>query len=104
MKQNTIFITVIVICLVLLTTFYFGYFRGLSYDPSATYEVPAVVCEVNEETGWITFEDWNGEAWCIRDTGYKVGQLVILTFNDKDTLDIYDDIIVEVRRAEGTNS
>lgn len=100
MKQSNIFIIVMVICIILLCIFFFGYYRGLSYDPTSTYEVPAIVAEVNEENGWVTFEDWNGEAWCIRGTDYKVSELVILTFNDQDSFDIYDDAIVEVRRAE----
>ena len=100
-NSNKIIITLVLVAAIFLfATFMWGYFKGLNYDPTHTYEAPAVVVHVDDSTGWVTFEDWNGEAWCIRNSGYYVSQLVILTFNDNDTIDIYDDMIVEVRRAE----
>ena len=100
MKKRTarMIVTFIAIVVTGLTAFYIGEYHGLNYDPSATYEAPVRVEEIDKVTGWVTLVDWNGEAWCVRDQDYKVGQLAIVTFNDNNTPDnIYDDLIVEVR-------
>ena len=73
-----------------------GWIRGEAFDPTSTYTAPAKVVEIDETTGWVTFVDWAGEAWCIRGEGYEVDQLVVITFNDNNTESIYDDLIVDV--------
>jgi hypothetical protein len=72
--------------------------HGEAFDPTSTYTAPAKVVEIDEATGWVTFADWAGEAWCIRDDGYEVDQLVVITFNNNNTESIYDDLIVDVSR------
>ena len=93
-----------VICFVLsiiaIAAFFFGNFLGLSHDPSMIYESSAKVIEVDQETGWVTLEDWDGEAWCIRNDSFLEGELVILVFNDCNTETIYDDVIVEIHRGD----
>lgn len=73
---------------------------GLPRDtivPIETYEVPAVVIEVNDETGWVTFVDWANETWYIRGSGYVPGQLIVAVFDDNGTPDtIYDDMVVDI--------
>ena len=98
MKKRTVrmIITFIAIVITSLITFYIGEYHGLNYDPSSTYTAPARVAEVDETTGWVTFVDWAGEAWCIRGENYEVDQLVMITFNDNNTESIYDDLIVDV--------
>lgn len=97
MKKSTSTIIFILI-LACFVCYFLGHAIGLEYDPTSTYLAPAMVSEVDETTDWVTFVDWGGEAWCIRNTGYEVGQLVILEFNDNATEDnIYDDSIVNVR-------
>ena len=75
-----------------------GWMHGEAFDPTSTYTAPAKVIEVDETSGWATFADWAGEVWCIRAEGYKVDQLVVITFNDNNTESIYDDLIVDVSR------
>lgn len=87
-----IFITIIVA----FAAYSLGWIKGESFDPSSTYTAPARVAEVDETTGWVTFVDWAGEAWCIRGEGYEADQLVVITFNDNNTESIYDDLIVDV--------
>lgn len=94
-KSLVVFISVMfaILC------FFIGQALGLSYDPSSTYQSPAVVIETDEQTGWVTLVDWNGEAWCIRDDGFTEDELVIVTFNNNETESIYDDLIVKIDRA-----
>ena len=73
-----------------------GWMHGEAFDPTSTYTAPAKVIEVDESTGWVTFADWAGEAWCIRGEGYEIDQLVVITFNNNNTESIYDDLIVGV--------
>ena len=98
MKKRTVrmIVTLFAIVITSLITFYIGEYHGLNYDPSSTYTAPARVAEVDESTGWVTFVDWAGEAWCIRGESYEVDQLVMITFNDNNTESIYDDLIVDV--------
>ena len=97
MKKRTVRM-IIAIIITGLAAFFIGEYNGLSYDPSTTYETPVRVEEIDEASGWVTLVDWSGEAWCVRDQGYEIGQLAIVTFNDNNTPDnIYDDLIVEVR-------
>jgi hypothetical protein len=84
------------IIIVTFAAYSFGWMRGDAFDPSNTYTAPAKVVEVDETTGWVTFVDWAGEAWCIRGEGYEVDQLVMITFNDNNTESFYDDLIVDV--------
>ena len=96
------FIPVIVFTLIITTliAYFGGLATGLAYDPSMTYESPMVVTEVNDELGWVTLVDWNGEAWCIRGDGYEVDELLIATLNNNNTETIYDDMIVKVERGQ----
>lgn len=80
--------------------YYAGWKDGGGEDTSTTYTAPATVVEVDKESKWVTLVDWNGEAWCIRDDSFVEGEQVIATFNDNQTESIYDDLIVEVRRAD----
>jgi hypothetical protein len=98
MKKRTVrmITTLFVIISVAFAAYTFGWIMGESFDPSSTYTTPARVAEVDETTGWVTFIDWAGEAWCIRGDGYEVDQLVVITFNDNNTESIYDDLIVNV--------
>ena len=101
MKKRTIrmIITLFLLIVTAFASYTLGWMHGESFDPTRTYDSPARVAEVDETTGWITFIDWSGEAWCIRGEGYEVGQLVIVDFNDNNTPDnIYDDLIVNVHR------
>ena len=89
--------------MMVLTVGLFGYYAGCKdggEDTSTTYTAPATVVEVDKESKWVTLVDWNGEAWCIRDDSFVEGEQVIVTFNDNQTESIYDDLIVEVRRAD----
>jgi hypothetical protein len=62
-----------------------------------TFEIPAVVEEVNPATEYATLVDWQGEAWVCEADGLQVGQLVIIVFDDMGTEDIYDDEIIKLR-------
>jgi hypothetical protein len=93
-QRFTLYIfTIIIVAFVAYT---FGWVQGEAFDPTGTYTAPAKVVEVDESTGWVTFVDWAGEAWCVRGGGYEVDQLVVITFNDNNTESIYDDLIVDV--------
>lgn len=87
-----IFTTIIVA----FAAYTFGWVQGEAFDPTSTYTAPAKVIEVDEVTGWVTFADWAGEAWCARGGNYEIDQLVVITFNDNNTESIYDDLIVKV--------
>ena len=101
MKRTTVALVAVMmmIAIVGLCAYYVGWQDGAEHDPSTTYQSPAVVIEVDELNKWITLADWNGETWCVRDDGYDVGELVIVTFNNNETDTIYDDLIVEVQRG-----
>ena len=96
MNSKQVAIIVLIIVIFSVGAYTFGWTMGESFDPSSTYTAPARVAEVDETTGWVTFVDWAGEAWCIRGEGYEVDQLVVITFNDNNTESIYDDLIVDV--------
>ena len=101
MKKRTarMLITLFLVIVSGLFSYTLGWMHGEAFDPTSTYDTPARVAEVDEETGWVTLVDWSGEAWCIRGEGYEAGQLVIVDFNDNNTPDnIYDDLIVNVHR------
>ena len=100
MKKSTkrLLVTTLVIIIVAFAAYAFGWVRGETFDPSTTYEVPAKVTKVDQNTNWGALTDWAGETWCIRGEGYEVGQLVIAVFNDHNTPDnIYDDTIDQVK-------
>lgn len=99
-KRNArIIFTLFLVIITAFTSYALGWMQGEAFDPTSTYDSPARVAEVDEDTGWVTFVDWSGEAWCIRGEGYEVGQLVIVDFNDNNTPDnFYDDLIVNVHR------
>ena len=86
------------IIIVAFAAYSLGWMHGEAFDPTSTYTAPAKVVEVDKTTGWVTFADWAGEAWCIRDDGYEINQLVVITFNNNNTESIYDDLIVNVSR------
>ncbi len=88
-----------ILVLAIIAAYFIGNMAGLSYDPTSTYTAPATVVEVDKKSMWVTLVDWNGEAWCIRDDSFEVGELVIAVFNDNNTDIIYDDVIVEVHRT-----
>ena len=98
MKKSTkrMIITTILLFIVGFAAYAFGWIQGESFDPTSTYIAPARVAEIDEATGWVTFVDWAGEAWCIRGGDYEIDQLVVVTFNDNNTESIYDDLIVGV--------
>jgi Rieske Fe-S protein len=96
MNSKQVAIIVLIIVIFSVGAYTFGWTMGANFDPSSTYTAPARVAEVDETTGWVTFVDWAGEAWCIRGEGYEVDQLVVITFNDNNTESIYDDLIVNV--------
>lgn len=94
----SLFVALIILSIV---TYFIGLNQGLAHEEeatSATYTAPCTVIEVDPATHWVTLEDWNGEAWCIRDDSFEVGELVIATFDDMGSDNIYDDIIVGVER------
>lgn len=99
-KRNArIIFTLFLVAITGFASYTLGWMHGESFDPTSTYDSPARVAEVDENTGWVTLVDWSGEAWCIRGEDYEVGQLVIVDFNDNNTPDnIYDDLIVNVHR------
>lgn len=84
------------IIIVAFAAYSLGWIHGESFDPTSTYTAPARVAEVDETTGWVTFVDWAGEAWCTRGEDYETNQLVVITFNDNNTESIYDDLIIDV--------
>lgn len=98
MKKRSVGMAIflLVVIFIVFATYALGWTRGQSFNTSSTYTAPARVAEVDETTGWVTFIDWNGEAWCVRDDGYVIDQLVIITFNDNHTESIYDDSIVDI--------
>ena len=98
MKKRSIgmVIFLLVVIFIVFATYALGWLSGQSFSTSSTYTAPARGAEVDETTGWVTFIDWNGEAWCVRDDGYVIDQLVIITFNDNHTESIYDDSIVDI--------
>ena len=101
MKRTVIVVIAIVVFFLALASYFIGLNQGLSYEEevtSTTYTAPCAVIEVDPTTHWVTLEDWNGEAWCIRDDSFEVGELVIATFDDMGTTNIYDDMIVSVAR------
>ena len=96
--RASLFVALIILS---IATYFIGLNQGLAYEEeatSATYTAPCAVIEVDPATHWVTLEDWNGEAWCIRDDSFEVGELVIATFDDMGSDNIYDDIIVGVER------
>ena len=95
--RATLFVALIILS---IATYFIGLNQGLSHEEvtTATYATPCVVIEVDPTTCWVTLEDWSGEAWCIRDDSFEVGELVIATFDDMGTTNIYDDMIVGVAR------
>lgn len=98
--RATLFITLIILS---IATYFIGLNQGLTHEEeatSATYAAPCAVIEVDSTTHWVTLEDWNGEAWCIRDDSFEVGELVIATFDDMGTDSIYDDMIIKVDRTK----
>lgn len=98
MKKRSVGMAIflLIVIFIVFATYGLGWTRGQSFNISSTYTAPARVAEVDETTGWVTFIDWNGEAWCVRDDGYVIDQLVIITFNDNHTESIYDDSIVDI--------
>ena len=98
--MKKLYTPIIIVIILLAFAYVCGLATGLNYDPSVTYESPVVVTEVNEELGWVTLVDWNGEAWCIRGDGYEVDELLIATFNNNNTETIYDDMIVMIERGQ----
>lgn len=101
MKKTIVVIVAAAVFFLSLISFFIGLNQGLSYEEeatTATYTAPCAVIEIDPATHWVTLEDWNGEAWCIRDDSFEVGELVIATFDDMGTANIYDDMIVEVVR------
>lgn len=59
------------------------------------------VCKVVEVNGdEVVAQDENGEEWAFGGSGYEVGGTVIVSFTDSNTLDIYDDQIFDVVKAE----
>ena len=96
MNSKQVAIIVLIIVIFSVGAYTFGWTMGESFDPSSTYTAPARVAEIDETTGWVTFVDWAGEAWCIRGEGYEVDQLVVITFNDNNTESSYDDLIIDV--------
>lgn len=102
MKKSTVSLIIFIAVLAAVLVYLCGWMTGADYDNTNTYEAPAIVTEVDEATGWVSFVDWNGETWCIRGEGYEVDQLVIAVFNDNATESIYDDLVVEVKHIEGT--
>lgn len=100
--KRTIRATLFVVLIILsIATYFIGLNQGLSHEEeatSATYTAPCKVIEVDSTTHWVTLEDWNGEAWCIRDDSFKVDELVIATFDNMGTDSFYDDMIVGVAR------
>lgn len=96
MNSKQVAVIVLVIIIFSVGAYTLGWMNGEAFDPTSTYTAPARVAEVDETTGWVTFVDWAGEAWCIRGEGYEVDQLVVITFNDNNTESIYDDLIVNV--------
>ena len=96
--RATLFVALIILS---IATYFIGLNQGLSHEEeatSATYTAPCAVIDVDSATHWVTLEDWNGEAWCVRDDSFEVGELVIATFDDMGSDSIYDDIIVGVER------
>lgn len=96
--RATLFVALIILSIV---TYFIGLNQGLSHEEevtSTTYTAPCVVIEVDPTTHWATLEDWNGEAWCIRDDSFEIEELVIVTFDDMGTTNIYDDMIIDVAR------
>lgn len=59
------------------------------------YEVPAIVDEIVADC--VTLVDNNGDAWEFEGGGYKIGQMVIVVFDDCKTANPYDDEIIEIR-------
>jgi hypothetical protein len=105
MKANTRTALIVTIIVLSIATYLIGLIQGLNHEEpefSATYTAPCIVIEVNPATHWVTLEDWNKEAWCIRDDSFKMGELVIATFDDMGTDNIYDDVIVSVTRQSTT--
>ena len=96
MNSKQVAIIVLTIVIFSVGAYAFGWMNGEAFDPTSTYTAPARVAEVDETTGWVTFVDWAGEAWCIRGESYEVDQLVVITFNDNNTESIYDDLIVDI--------
>lgn len=91
MKDIINIITIVFITLLVIVGITFA------IDSIFTYEVPAVVEEINLVTGWTTLVDWQGEAWHCEQEGLAVGQIVIVEFDNMGTEDIYDDEIIAVR-------
>ena len=105
MKRTTRTTLIVAAIVLSIATYFIGLIQGLNYkepEISATYTAPCVVIEVDSVTHWVTLEDWNKEAWCIRDDSFKMGELIIVTFDDMGTDNIYDDVIVNVTRQSTT--
>ena len=91
MKRNEKFAILCIVLILICATIW-----GCTHS-TKTFEIPAVVEEVNPATGYATLVDWQGEAWVYEFDSLQVGQLVVIVFDDMGTEDIYDDEIIEIR-------
>ena len=75
----------------------FASVAGMNNKNNNICEAPAIVVEINPQTGWATLIDWKGEAWHYEQEGLVKSQLVIIKFDTMGTYDIYDDEIIELQ-------
>lgn len=58
------------------------------------YTLPCLV--IDEGDGYVTI-DTGKDVFEFEGDGFKIGQIVKVTFNDNNTVDVDDDIIIDVR-------
>lgn len=63
-----------------------------------TYQKQGVISYC-DSTGHVELIDENGEMWeMVNVHGYEVGEEILVVFNDNDTVEIYDDEIMSIRK------
>ena len=63
-----------------------------------TYERQGIISYC-DSTGHVELIDENGEMWeLVNVHGYEIGEEILVVFNDNDTVEIYDDEIMRIRK------
>ena len=64
----------------------------------STYEKQGLISYC-DNTGHAELIDENGEVWeMVNVHGYEIGEEILVVFNDNDTVEIYDDEIMSIRK------
>ena len=63
-----------------------------------TYQKQGIISYC-DNTGHVELIDENGEMWeMVNVHGYEIGEEILIVFKDNDTVEIYDDEIMRIRK------